>query len=298
MKSALFLTTRFLILGVFVSTLFLACKKDKDFPILINIPGKLLFGKYAYQTPGSWGSGDIFYELTILRNIGTQPLQIYYNHEARWSPDGLSIAYSVSQNDGIASRVFLLEPADNYAAPQLLFADTFNRWTALSWAPDARKLALGSFFLNDLHVFDFDTKTIQKVETGLKVNDVDWSPDGNTILLTGINSENRQDIYTLHLTENELINLTKGNAPNCAKPRWSPDGKKIAFSSNDQIMWMDADGKNRVTLGSGSSPDWSFDAQHLAFARYQDGLFIMKTDGTNTEQLYKGKVGQLDLTTH
>lgn len=298
MKSPYLFYILFFLVGVSINIFYISCEKDNNTPHLINIPGKLLYGKYAYQAPGGWDSGDIFYELIILRNTGPKSLQIYYNHEARWSPDGQSIAFSVSKNDGIASRIFLLDGNQIYPEPQLLLADTLNRWTSLAWSPDGQQLALGSFFLNELHVFNIHDKMLKKIETGLKINDVDWSSDGKTILISGSDIHNTQDVFIYHIHENELVNLTKGSVFNCSKPRWSPDGKKILFSSGNQIMIMDANGENRTILGSGRSPDWSFNGEHIAFSRNNDGIFLMKANGSEVVQLLKDRVGDLDFTTH
>lgn len=298
MNSAYLFYVRLLVVGVLICIFCTACEKDNNIPHHINIPGKLLFGKYAYQVPSGWDSGDIFYELIILRNTGPQSLQIYYNHEARWSPDGQSIAFCVSKNDGIASRIFMVDANQISPEPQLLLTDTFNRWTSLAWSPDGQQMALGSFFLNELHVFNMSDKTLQKIETGIKVNDVDWSLDGKNMLFSGSDINNIQDIYIYNLYEKILVDLTEGSIINCSEPRWSPDGKRILFSSSDQIMIMDANGKNRTTLGNGRSPDWSFNGEGVAFSRYNEGIFLMSASGSNVEHLYKGRVGDLDFTTH
>ena len=63
--------------------------------------------------------------------------------------------------------------------------------------------------------------------------------------------------------------LTKGGS-SASQPRWSPDGKKIAYVTGGQIWVMDADGddKEQVTkLSTGAGgPVWSPDGNWIAFA--------------------------------
>jgi TolB protein len=53
-----------------------------------------------------------------------------------------------------------------------------------------------------------------------------------------------------------------------SRPRWSPDGKTIAFLKGGQLWTMKADGsaKRRLTTGGASGPSWSPDGRTIAFA--------------------------------
>lgn len=106
-----------------------------------------------------------------------------------------------------------------------------------------------------------------------RVSDPQLSPDGRTIAFTvgdvnfAANRTNTQ-IYTVSIDGNNLKQLTKGDASN-SSPRWSPDGKKIAFSTGGQIWTMDADGDDKkqitkISTGAGN-PVWSPDGRWIAF---------------------------------
>ena len=101
----------------------------------------------------------------------------------------------------------------------------------------------------------------------------------------------KYDIYVMNTNGEQQLNLTKNPLVNNIEPTWSPDGKKIAFSSTrDGIYVMHANGRNirRLTDQPGSSPAWSPDGKKIAFSSTQDGngnIYVMSTDGNNIHQL-------------
>src|SRR5688572_9420044 len=78
---------------------------------------------------------------------------------------------------------------------------------------------------------------------------VDASPDGRTLAFDILG-----DVYTMPLEGGEARAISRGPAYD-HHPRYSPDGKTIAFTSDEggmENLWlMDADGKNRRALTDG-----------------------------------------------
>ncbi len=93
------------------------------------------------------------------------------------------------------------------------------------------------------------------------------------VITDGVNSE----IYTVCPDGSLMTNLTDVVASD-TDPAWSPDGKRIAFTSNrdgsSQIYVMDADGKYPMELTSdyvNDKPVWLPDGEQIAFRTY-DGI--------------------------
>jgi WD40 repeat protein len=93
----------------------------------------------------------------------------------------------------------------------------------------------------------------------------------------------------------EQVNLTRNGARDLWGA-WSPDGKKIAFTSNrdgnDDIYVMDSDGAEVRRLTSNAAADglpaWSPDGSEIAFTSDRTGnddIYVMDSDGTNQRGL-------------
>jgi Tol biopolymer transport system component len=100
---------------------------------------------------------------------------------------------------------------------------------------------------------------------------LDVSPDGKEIVFDLLG-----DIYSLPISGGEAKNLTAG-AMWDMQPRFSPDGKLIAFTSDraggDNIWIMNRDGSNprqvtRETFRLLNSPAWSPDGQYIAARKH------------------------------
>lgn len=116
--------------------------------------------------------------------------------------------------------------------------------------------------------------TIQELLKVRRVGDPQVSPDGKHVAFTigDVNFDANRvvtQVYVMPLaTGAEIKRLTSGDS-SASGPRWSPDGKKIAYVTGGQIWVMDDDGedKEQVTkISTGASgPVWSPDGKWIAF---------------------------------
>lgn len=108
-------------------------------------------------------------------------------------------------------------------------------------------------------------KVAIKVDEGTWIN-VDVSPDGRTIAFDLLG-----DIYTMPIAGGAATRIAEG-LPFEMQPRFSPDGSKIAFTSDrgggDNLWIMNRDGSDKrqvtkETFRLVTAPDWSADGQYL-----------------------------------
>lgn len=127
-------------------------------------------------------------------------------------------------------------------------------------------------------------------------------PDGKPFAFTGIlvsGTQGNLDLFRINPGDKEatkLIGDTESGLSHQEWPAWSPDGKRLAYSSthegNQEIYVADADGENPVRVtrhpGIDAHPCWTSDGQWLLFATDRwEGLELAKArpDGTEVIRL-------------
>ena len=129
-----------------------------------------------------------------------------------------------------------------------------------------------------------------------------WSPDGRRI--TFISSRDDPDpndddriveIYVMNADGSDQTRLTNDSAWH-SLPRWSPDGRQIAYQSYTDENWeihvMNADGSDQRRLTDNSAwdgmPSWSPDSQRIAFHSTVDEnaeIYVINADGSDQANL-------------
>ena len=188
------------------------------------------------------------------------------------------------------------------------FADWFPNWRA-----DGRKIAfmsdrvIASNPTGDFEIFVMNADGSNQRQITFNLNDDGqpaWSPDGKMIVFVhqmyspeeeeeaGLNNH---DLWTIRADGSGQRPLT-ANPFDDHEPNWSPDGKKIAFTTNpadnSDVYTVNATGSNlrRLTDADGidSGANWSPDGKMLAFDSERDGngeVYVMRADGGRQTRL-------------
>lgn len=132
-----------------------------------------------------------------------------------------------------------------------------------------------------------------------------WSPDGSQIVFTRILHKDKVNIYIMEKDGSNQRPLIE-SSPSENMAVWSPDSKKIAFTSyasgKSEIYIVDLANKSTMKLTNSSQfasfPAWSSSGQKIAFQSSVGGgrsqVFVINSDGTNLEQITKHSVDNFD----
>jgi len=131
-----------------------------------------------------------------------------------------------------------------------------------------------------------------------EVEGLDWSPDGEWLAF-GVISFVLPNAFTgLHLfnpATGEDRQIRECNPFECDwfDIDWSPNGAKLAYVSNGDVVIVNSDGTGATVLvsrsfGRNSSPSWSPSGDRLAFASRSNGrsgVYVVRADGTQRRLL-------------
>ena len=282
--------------------------KFRAFPVSFNLALKRAIGLSEKELFLQWKKDiDAHYKsqyenqipVTEIGDTVDLPFQAIYG--ARWSPDGKYLAVvAVKDFDSHVRELFLQDRKTGKI--ECIAAPFVN--SIFSWSPDSRSIVFsqqhvvpsGSEFF-DLFLFNLGTKKIHQLTVGERANDPDFSPSGKEIVYSK-HETTGSNLWILNLQTGAKKQITKFKSWNeVFSPRWSPDGRKIAFSlfdnhQNRDIFSINADGTNLSALVSTSADDrypaWSCNGEKLAFLSYVNG-----TPNLYIKNLKTGKADQI-----
>jgi dipeptidyl aminopeptidase/acylaminoacyl peptidase len=221
------------------------------------------------------------------------------DHSPRWSPDGHWLAF-VSNRDGEDEKKAhgeLYVMAADGGEPRRL-TDSKESVDSVEWAPDSSRLAFARRVRDEAYEEEDDRQRAPRRFTRVffKLDGVGWIGD------------RRKHLFVVGLEGDDERQLTDGDCEN-SEPAWSPDGKRIVFTSMRGERWdvefvealyeleVDAEGAEpkRLTRPDESAVSGSFspDGSLIAYiSSPEDGTYphhaqiaVIRADGSDPRVL-------------
>ncbi len=232
-----------------------------------------------------------------------------------WSPDSKTLAFVSSRGttgpDGAGRQIYLIRSNGGEAVK---LTDHKDGLSSFRWSEDGKSLLFlaneirsqdqkgaekggddaiavdegpngqGRGQWNELWIFDVASKKERQItKDKMIIGSYDPSPDGATIAITyrtenARNSGNLSEIALVDVATGALTRLTSNRAPE-SQPRWSPDGKLLAFAAAGTTDWELRNNKlwildvatRQIRLASGSFEggvsgfEWNPDQKSVLF---------------------------------
>ena len=235
---------------------------------------------------------------------GLQRLLPYALANPEWSPDGQWIAFG-------AVQIFKMRfTGTSFDTTTLLQLTTEGRNFYPDWSPDGLWIAYDNTDCGGagepppanscgILIVRDNGSSRRFLVRGRQPS---WSPDGAYLCYTGLLTE----IYRANISDTaDVVRLTSFNQVDPygrynREPRYSPDGTRIAFTSQalgdvPQVWVMNADGTfpRQITTLGGDAFSWSPDGTQIVFVRHDfrkagpnnGTLWVMNADGSNKRQI-------------
>ncbi|MBJ6723508.1 BamA/TamA family outer membrane protein [Geomesophilobacter sediminis] len=277
----------------------LSLEQAGRFPYFINAPperltnGKDFAQLYRDMVQQMFREQDA--RIVLLSRAPYTPLRLVSNEGEnltfpRVSPDGSRIAFN--RNDPHDHPTVVI--ADRQGNRVMEFRRVQSDRGSLTWAPDGNTIYFsqaevtnGFDIFQDLYAFDLNTKSTSRLTKGLRLHDVDLSPDGTTFaaVVSNRGSQNlvlldRADVTAYsRVTPRQATDLQMQRV---SAPRWSPDGRSIAYTVTDNAghtgihLYNVVSGTDRAALTLDHNvafPVWTRDGGALIYVSDETGVF-------------------------
>jgi Tol biopolymer transport system component len=224
-----------------------------------------------------------------------------------WSPDHSRIAFLTNRDGNVELYTGLM---DGTSITRV--TNTSVDESQPTWSPDGQRIAYVSPDADGApraYWVSFDDLLPNRLifESNSEV-DLAWSPRGTWIAFAGLDENGNSE--GLFLRNPDGVNRLQLSASPDRHPAWSPDGKKLVFTSTRDgdeeiyVMHVGDTGPEgqavRITNNPASdfSPTWSPDSKRVAFISDRNDsrdIFTVSDQGEGVQSLTRNQVEELSL---
>jgi Tol biopolymer transport system component len=208
------------------------------------------------------------------QTVGTLPLPAGSFSTPQFSPDGSQVALEMSNGDSI-SDLWVVD-LERGAPTRLTFGPAINRRPV--WSPDGKRIVFQS---NRTGPFDLYARQLSGAggDVPLFVSSMNWkepyswSPDGSTVVYSGVGPESGFDILLASAASPAKSTVFLQTPASEGWPMISPDGRWLAYTSNESgrfeiyVQSFPTPGtKYQVTTSGGNKVAWTQEGRELIYA--------------------------------
>ncbi|WP_083631247.1 PD40 domain-containing protein [Labilibacter marinus] len=210
-------------------------------------------------------------ESHLMENINDSTFSVYgetvispknsgnYNLAPSVSPDGEKLVF-LSERDLFSLDLYLAD-ANTGDVINTLYSSTFSDEidaisfleTAGTWSPDNRHFAYVAYVKgkSSLVIFDTESGDISDAITFDEVEGIGypaWSPDGEKIVFTGLNS-GISDLYLYYFSTQKIENITQDIRCNI-QPSWNAQSTQVFYVTDESSPSQKAENRTQYNIAS------------------------------------------------
>lgn len=234
--------------------------------------GKIIVCQYRESSGDNWQ----IYKINVSTGAMTRLTNntSYCDTKPQFTPDGRNIVFSRNRDPDNKDKndhaeLWMMASSGNNQHEVTPTGDIICRGSRFAISPDGEKLL---YLYDDEFLYQLNLSTGK--ETDMNVPDAyppelpKYSPDGSKIIL-------RADYYYLYIMNSDGSNLLQLHDSYVKWFDWSPDGKKIVFTHNDEepygLCTINPDGSGfeylfETNVMDAAAPGWSPDGKWITFA--------------------------------
>lgn len=235
------------------------------------------------------------------------------NTGARFAHSGVQLAYTSTRRTGKDNDIWVMSPHDS-KTDRLLCQNSGGGWSVLDWSPDdSLLLVLQYLSINESHLHLVDALTGKRSQLTPPGKDkvayghARFAKDGKAVYATSDDDSEYQQLIRIELKDGRQATLAANIAWDVEEFEQSPDGKFIAFVTNEAgvgtLNLLEAKNgkalpKPRIPLGTVSNLEWHSNGQDLAFnlssAKSPNDVYSLNVKSAQLERWTESETGGLN----